>query len=119
MLERLRAERMAVADLDAEPLQEGRVDGFARPRRPRLGGMLGQLAGAGRLELLLGPNLDLVQSSNAVLGPAGRRVPRHCAVALAMAVALPMGSDSGLDHIRRMRLERLIHHQSRVDQAAF
>jgi len=63
MLERLGAERMAVADLDPEPLEEGGVDRLRGARRARLRGMLRQLTGARGLKFFLRLDLDLVQAN--------------------------------------------------------
>src|SRR5207248_8572842 len=71
VLEGLGTERMAVPDLDPEPLQEGGVDRLAGAGGPRRGGVLRQLPGPGRVELLARPDLDLVEPAQAVLGPAG------------------------------------------------
>ena len=71
MLEGFGAERMSVADLDAEALQEGRIDRLRGSRRPGFGRVLRQFAGAGGVELFLGPDFHLVEAADSVLGPPG------------------------------------------------
>src|SRR6266487_6680373 len=46
MLERFGAERVSVADLDPQPLEEGGIDRLRGSRGPGFGGVLGELAGA-------------------------------------------------------------------------
>src|SRR5207249_6837028 len=71
MLEGPGAEGMTVPDLDPESLQERGIDRLRGASRPRLRGMLSELARPVRLELFLRSNLHLVQASDPVLGPSG------------------------------------------------
>ena len=76
VLEGFGAERVPVADLDAQPLQESGIDGLRGSRRPGFSRVLGELAGAGRVELFLGANLDLVEPPDTILGPTRRGLSR-------------------------------------------
>src|SRR5689334_8801012 len=71
MLEGLRAQWVAVADLDPESFEKRGIDRLGGAGGSRLRGVLRQLAGPGGLELLLGANLDFVEPANTVLGPPG------------------------------------------------
>src|SRR5881397_456493 len=113
MLEGLGAERMTVSDLDPEPLQKGGIDRLRGASRARFGGMLSELARPAWLELFFRSNFHLVEAADPVLGPPGRGLAGFGAVLIMVAVRL----HGRLDDLGRVRLERLVHHQPRVDKA--
>src|SRR5207244_6747533 len=89
VLERFRVQRMAVADLDPQPLQEGGVDRFRGPGRARFGSVLGQLASPCRIEFLLCADLYFVQAPDTILGPSGGGLPDAGDVVCIVAVRAP------------------------------
>src|SRR6266550_759607 len=114
MLEGLRAERMAISDLDSEPLQKGGVDRLRGASRARLRRVLSELACPARRELFLRPAFHFVEAADPVLGPAGRGLARRSGVLIMVAVRLHRCPD----HLGRVHLECLVHHHPRVHEAA-
>src|SRR5437762_12698128 len=103
MLEGLRAERMAISDLDSEPLQKGGVDRLRSASRARLRGVLSELACPARRELLLRPDFHFVEAADPIRGPAGRGLAHASGDLLMVAVRLHRRPD----HLGRVPLETL------------